>query len=59
MISLKKYLDDLAGPNHPFVKGVTEEGLLQNVESKEMDLKKDETEQTNWLLNKFLRTNKN
>jgi hypothetical protein len=59
MISLKKYLDDLAGPNHPFVKGVTVEGLLQNTESKEMDLKKNEAEQAQWLLDKFLRTNKN
>jgi len=49
MISLKKYLDDLAGPNHPFVKGVTVEGLLQNTETKEMDLKKNEAEQTQWL----------
>jgi hypothetical protein len=33
MMDLKKYLDELAGPDHPFVKGVTVEGLT--IESKE------------------------
>jgi hypothetical protein len=33
MIDLKKYLDELAGPDHPFVKGVTVEGLT--IESQE------------------------
>ena len=58
MISLKKHLDKLAGPEHPFVKGLTMNELAGTTEKNERDTKSAEEEFIR-NLNKFLRTNKN
>jgi len=56
MMDLKKYLDELAGPDHPFVKGVTVEGLT--VESKENhEPDGGLSEATRQALNQILRLN--
>jgi len=58
VISLKKYLDELAGPDHPFVKGVPVEGLPEVSDGKN-DLERVLDDQVRRALNKFLRVNKN
>lgn len=56
MIDLKKYLDELAGPDHPFVKGVTVEGLT--VVSKQNDEPGEGlSDATRQALNQILRLN--
>jgi len=58
MISLKRYLDELAGPDHPFVKGAPMNDFINVSEKNEKDTKATEEELIR-TLNKFLRTNKN
>jgi hypothetical protein len=55
MMDLKKYLDELAGPDHPFVKGVTVEGLT--VESKKNQPGEGLSDATRQALNQILRLN--
>jgi hypothetical protein len=57
MISLKKYLDELAGPDHPFVKGAPgRESSSKNEGGKDTKAVEEELIKT---LNQFLRTNRN
>ncbi len=57
MISLKKYLDELAGPDHPFVKGAPgREASANNDNNKDTKAVEEELIKT---LNQFLRTNRN
>jgi hypothetical protein len=56
MRDLKKYLDELAGPDHPFVKGVAVAGLM--VESREVNEPGDSlSEATRLALIEMLRLN--
>jgi hypothetical protein len=56
MISLKKYLDELAGPDHPFVKGAPGREAAKNENNKDTQAVEEELIKT---LNQFLRTNRN
>ena len=59
MISLKAFLDKLAGPDHPFCKGAPVEETQMNPMKgeKETEAKAEATPELK--LNKFLRTNSN
>lgn len=56
MIDLKKYLDELAGPDHPFVKGVPVEGLIAEWNEKN-ETNDGLDESIRQFLNQFLRLN--
>jgi hypothetical protein len=55
MMDLKKYLDALAGPDHPFSKGIPVEGLVELKDENQLRDGLDET--TRLALNQFLRLN--
>ena len=59
MIDLKKRLDDLAGPDHPFVKGAPVEGLIAALDKNGKDLGKTQGKRNERILKRFLNVNKN
>ena len=59
MIFLKKYLDELAGPHHPFAKCAPVEGLFVTASDEKNDREVNLDDQLRQALNKFLRINKN
>jgi hypothetical protein len=55
MKDLKQYLDELAGPDHPFSKGIPLAGLPEFEVNREPKMELDE--ETRLALNQFLRLN--
>ncbi len=55
MIDLKKYLDELAGPDHPFTRGIPLASLPES--EKQSEPKAELDEETRLALNQFLRLN--